>query len=418
MAAAADVLQLPLLLDERGRVVARAVPELGAAAPGEGWTRGLAEGVSLVDALRSHMLAGDAEAAALFTGLQAVLDARLPRFEHAGTRCRAQLVALTPGTPAAVCMILQLVHVPGDDTGAAAKPDVPEPWPQVARRSPRHLRLAGSLREQHAGKQVLLADDDLIAREALLEMLTDVGLQVDVADDGQAAVEQVARRAYDLVLLDLRMPRLDGLDAARTIRGLPGRSGTPLVAVTANTFDEDRKACKDAGMDDFLPKPVAVEALYETLLRWLGPPSPLPPTSPLLPPPPQPAGAGASTALRAELGPLLGLEGIDAQAGLAMVGGRLELYRRLLRVFVQSHAGDALRVGQALQGHDRDQAAAITHRLRGSAATLGLVEVEAAAARVEQACDDGTLASVPDATLQQLAQALDGTVGQLRAALD
>ena len=121
------------------------------------------------------------------------------------------------------------------------------------------------------GRRVLLAEDDDINQMAMQELLADVGLEVDTAGDGHEAVDHASRRAYALILLDLRMPRLDGVGAARTIRALPGHQATPMVAITANAFDEDRQACRAAGMNDFMAKPVEVQRLYEVLLALAGP---------------------------------------------------------------------------------------------------------------------------------------------------
>jgi len=124
------------------------------------------------------------------------------------------------------------------------------------------------LRQRHAGQRVLLAEDNPINQEVAGELLRLAGLQVDLADDGQQAVDLACRGAYDLVLMDMQMPVLDGLDAAREIRRRLGEQ-LPIVAMTANAFDEDREVCLAAGMNDHVPKPVDPVLLYETLLRWL-----------------------------------------------------------------------------------------------------------------------------------------------------
>lgn len=376
---------------------------------------------------------------------------------------------------------------------------------------------AEQLRQRHAGRRVLLAEDDDVSQMAMVELLSDAGLLVDTADDGREAVDMASRRPYALILLDLRMPRLDGVAAARTIRTLPGHQGTPLVAVTANAFIEDREACRAAGMSDFLPKPVDVPRLYALLLHWLdaaphvgtawadgsrsvaawasptAPPAWLTPRPVLavapLPPPglaapaaadhgsrpspwdaphgpssPGPAGlvgavgpaqaaalhhppqaaaaqhpaaasdpghtvsrppvnapgaalAGVTTA--DAMAPLLGLEGVDAAGGLASVGGKPAVYRRLLSVFGSTHDGDAAQAQRLLADGDGEAVGRLAHRLRGSAATLGLIDIETAAAALEGALDDGaapTAASTAELA-QALAEALDGTLQRLREAL-
>jgi len=125
------------------------------------------------------------------------------------------------------------------------------------------------LRSQHGGQRLLLAEDDPVNQMVAWSLLQAAGLEVDLVEDGQAAVQAAATRHYDLVLLDLHMPVLDGLAACRAIRQLPGYARTPVLALTGNAFAEDRQACLAAGMDDHLTKPVAPQILYETLLRWL-----------------------------------------------------------------------------------------------------------------------------------------------------
>jgi PAS domain S-box-containing protein len=122
---------------------------------------------------------------------------------------------------------------------------------------------------KYRGARVLLAEDNEVNREVALAMLEVLGLRVDTAADGLQAVEKARQQVYDLVLMDMQMPDLDGLDATRRIRALPGWATVPIVALTANAFDEDRRACVAAGMSDFIAKPMDPAALHAVLLRWL-----------------------------------------------------------------------------------------------------------------------------------------------------
>ncbi len=127
------------------------------------------------------------------------------------------------------------------------------------------------LRRRHSGALVLLAEDHPVNCEIAKALLEAVGLRIHVATDGRQAVQMAATTHYDAVLMDVQMPRLDGLDATRAIRQLPGRADTPIVAMTANAYEDDRALCLDAGMNDFLSKPVEPDHLYRVLLRWLQP---------------------------------------------------------------------------------------------------------------------------------------------------
>ncbi len=125
------------------------------------------------------------------------------------------------------------------------------------------------LRQRHRGARILVAEDNEVNQEVLLAMLHGVGLDADIAANGQEAVAMAQAGDYRMALMDMQMPVMGGLEATRVIRALPVWAGRPILALTANAFDEDRQACKASGMDDFIVKPVDVKTLYETILRWL-----------------------------------------------------------------------------------------------------------------------------------------------------
>lgn len=127
--------------------------------------------------------------------------------------------------------------------------------------------------QNYAGTRILLAEDEPINQEISLALLANVGLAVDVAEDGQQALEMACQKRYALILMDMQMPTLNGVEATKAIRAASLNPTTPILAMTANAFDEDRKLCLRAGMDDHIPKPVDPELLYATLVKWLERPS-------------------------------------------------------------------------------------------------------------------------------------------------
>ena len=125
------------------------------------------------------------------------------------------------------------------------------------------------LQRDYQGTRILVADDDPINLEVVQMLLTDIGLAVDTAANGLEAIDKAGASPYALILMDLQMPKLGGLEATRAIRKLAGRRLTPIVAMTASAFAPERERCLTAGMNDFIAKPVSLENLFGTLLHWL-----------------------------------------------------------------------------------------------------------------------------------------------------
>ncbi len=163
--------------------------------------------------------------------------------------------ASTPGSGSAFHFELRL---PLAATGVAAPPASALPAVDEA-----------ALRRCANGRRLLLVEDEPINREVAGCLLADYGFAVDCACDGEEAVRMAGIQAYDLILMDMQMPRLNGLDATRAIRQLPANAATPIVALTANAFAEDRDTCLAAGMNDHIGKPMQPQEMIRTLLKWL-----------------------------------------------------------------------------------------------------------------------------------------------------
>ena len=129
------------------------------------------------------------------------------------------------------------------------------------------------LQRQFSGACILLAEDEPICQAVSCELLEEIGLTVDLASDGAMALSLASASRYDLILMDMQMPKMNGIDATRAIRADSLNSQTPIIAMTANASAEDRQRCLAAGMNDHIGKPVNPETLFETLLKWLAPSS-------------------------------------------------------------------------------------------------------------------------------------------------
>lgn len=139
-----------------------------------------------------------------------------------------------------------------------------------ARRArPQRIAAEEVLRQEFAGCRVLLVEDEPVNQEVSRTLLEEVGLQVDLADDGQVAVARAAAEKYALILMDVQMPQMNGLDATRAIRSAGLNQATPIIAMTANAYDEDRARCLAAGMNAHVGKPVCPQLLFSTLVDWL-----------------------------------------------------------------------------------------------------------------------------------------------------
>jgi len=202
--------------------------------------------------------------------------------------------------------------------------------------------------------KVLLTEDNEFNQEIALENLRQAGLEVTLAKDGVEAVEQWEKGPFDIVLMDIQMPRMDGFEATRRIRATSNGARVPIIAMTAFASASDRERCLAAGMTDFLTKPIDLKEMVSTLSKWLG------------------AGSPSETRLPASWPKTL--PGIDLERGLGHLGGNAALYKKLLVKFRKEETR-ATQLDEALAAGDRGQALMIAHTLKSVSASLGATEL-------------------------------------------
>jgi len=236
------------------------------------------------------------------------------------------------------------------------------------------------LQKNYRGTRVLVAEDNPINAEVVQQLLTDAGLLVELAQDGQEALDLAKQHGYALILMDVQMPRLDGLAATREIRRLPGLAELPILAMTANAFSDDRNQCLQAGMNDHVAKPIDPAQLFKTVLHWLPGRTAAPPSAaPSAPPGNTEQDADALLQARLEQIP-----GLDAHTGLRALRGRFNSYRRLLIQFASIHRNDLARIPDLLD-QQPDEARRLAHSIKGAAGTLGASTIQRQAADLESA---------------------------------
>ena len=262
----------------------------------------------------------------------------------------------------------------------------------------------------HAGQHLLLVEDNPLNQEVACELLQAVGLRVDLAENGLEACSMAEQQRYDLILMDVQMPVMDGLEATRRIRLLEPYRDLPILAMTASAFSEDRTSCLAVGMNDYVTKPVDPLQLYQALLNWLPKPAQAAVRA-VQPPLPFTADQPAPEQEQAALQLLEQVPGLDLTAGLRSVRGKAVRLLTMLQRLGREHAADATLIRQALDSCNQAEARRLAHTLKGLAATLGIVALQETAAALEQQltgpqADDAALQAGLTALEQQLQQTL------------
>jgi len=264
---------------------------------------------------------------------------------------------------------------------------------------PAHKIISAETLGKLRGKHILLVEDNEINQMVAVEILQQMGLLVSVADDGEQAVQMARQGRYDAILMDIQMPGMDGYQATAQIRGTNLRSDPdqiPIIAMTANALNGDSQKALEAGMSDYVSKPVDVAQLARVLARWLDHPSvesetELREKSQPTDDPQEGIPVMASTPeARASQAPLPErLDAIDMLSALARLGDNKALYRRIILMFHAEHAQDVTAIRAALRSNDLELARRLAHTLKGLAGSVGADELRAVVKDLEMAIAEG-----------------------------
>jgi two-component system sensor histidine kinase/response regulator len=273
-----------------------------------------------------------------------------------------------------------------------------------------------SMRHRLQGLRVLLVDDQEFNRFVGTELLQSVGFAVDTAEDGLQAVHQVQRAAYDVVLMDMQMPVMDGIRATQEIRKLHALDGLPILAMTANAMQHDKDACLAAGMVAVVTKPIVPDELWEALTRWVRPrrqavavtaPTALARQSATHAPAPPPVQVSA----------LPQVPGLDMAGALRRIQHDTVFYRKLLAMYLRGQGGVQQDMQRAIEAQDWLQAERLAHSNKGVSASIGATAVQNSADQLEVALRQRqpvaqilSLVAAWEATLRVLLEQLEQTL--------
>jgi PAS domain S-box-containing protein len=227
------------------------------------------------------------------------------------------------------------------------------------------------------GAKILLAEDNEVNQQVARELLSSVGLEVTIANNGKAVLELLQAQAFDAILMDVQMPVMDGLEVTRRIRAGKTQADIPIIAVTAHAMMGDRDNSIQAGMDDHVTKPLDPEELFKALVKYI---TPLKRPAQKTPPPKVGATVREKKAIR-----LPELPGIDTASVLARVGGHPDTLIRLMKKFSSGHAGAVDAIADLLNTGKTQKAREAAHALKGVSGNIGAVELYQSAATLELA---------------------------------
>lgn len=226
------------------------------------------------------------------------------------------------------------------------------------------------------GTRILLAEDNLLNQQIATEILEDEGFAVEIANNGEEAVNMTNKSQYDIVLMDMQMPIMDGLEATKTIRQKFSKNDLPILAMTANASDADRDKCLEAGMNAHITKPIDPNLLFAGLAKWIKEKN-----SKLI--------NDEKTLISAkEEIKVPEIYGLDSRLGLQVAAGKVSLYIKMLKTFSNDQINAVSDIKRALDIKDYLTAQRVAHTLKGTCGSIGAIEIQKIAGEVEGQCLD------------------------------
>jgi two-component system sensor histidine kinase/response regulator len=230
------------------------------------------------------------------------------------------------------------------------------------------------------GSSILLVEDNEFNQQIANELLTDAGFKVDIAEDGQKSIEKLDKHLYDIVLMDMQMPIMDGVTATKEIRKDERFKNLPILAMTANVMEADVKRCREAGMQDHIGKPIDPDELFVKLLKWLKPrkiemvqetiATPVKETKKKKP---------------RQQDDLPEIPGLDTNLGLKRVMGKKTFYVDMLKKYIENQGQAPMQIHESLDDDDYGTAERLAHTAKGVSGNIGATELQGMAAALEKA---------------------------------
>jgi two-component system sensor histidine kinase/response regulator len=226
------------------------------------------------------------------------------------------------------------------------------------------------------GAKILVVEDNELNQEVALGLLESEGFEVEIANNGQEAVEMVTQNSYEIVLMDMQMPVMDGLTATKEIRKLEQFKDLPILAMTANAMDQDKEKCAEAGMNDHVAKPIDPDDLFNALLKWIKPKALTQAKNNVQP--------NKEAEVFKEASDLDAIAGLDTKLGLKRVMGKMPLYLTMLKKYVETGNAAISELRNALSANDNEVAERVAHTCKGVNGNIGASGLQLMAGSIEK----------------------------------